>query len=48
MFLCGTKNGSSMALLEEPFEAPFLKSVFHYLVFSVEKYTTVQKFGDFL
>ncbi len=27
MVLCGTKNGSSMASLEEPFEAPlFLRS----------------------
>ncbi len=27
MFLCGTENGSSMALLEEPFEAPLFLRV---------------------
>ncbi len=28
MVLCGTKNGSSMASLEEPFEAPLFLSVY--------------------
>ncbi len=28
MFLCGTKNGSSMALLQEPFEAHLLLRVY--------------------
>ncbi len=28
MFLCGTKSGSSMASLEEPFEAPLFLRVY--------------------
>ncbi len=28
MVLCGTKNGSSMASLEEPFEAPLFLRVY--------------------
>ncbi len=28
MILCGTKNGSSMASLEEPFEAPLFLRVY--------------------
>ncbi len=36
MVLCGTKNGSYMASLEEPFEAPFIfKSVVSYFTSSV-------------
>ncbi len=34
MVLCGTKNGSSMASLEEPLEAP-LRVYFHQKVFFV-------------
>ncbi len=39
MILCGTKNGSSMGLLEEPFEELIVKSVppllpLGYLMFS--------------
>ncbi len=30
MVLCGTKNGSSMASLEEPFEAPLFLRVYVY------------------
>ncbi len=36
MVLCGTKNGSSMASLEEPFEAPLFLRV--YLVQMFIKY----------
>ncbi len=32
MVLCGTKNGSSMASLEEPFEAPLFLRVLTVLI----------------
>ncbi len=32
MVLCGTKNGSSMASLEEPFEAPLFLRVYDFNV----------------
>ncbi len=32
MVLCGTKNGSSMASLEEPFEAPLFLRVYSWLL----------------
>ncbi len=32
MVLCGTKNGSSMASLEEPFEAPLFLRVYIYFL----------------
>ncbi len=34
MALCGTKNSSSMASLEEPFEAPIFKSVGVYRIYT--------------
>ncbi len=39
MVLCGTKNGSSMASLEEPFEAPlFLRVYIHIYVYILSEY----------
>ncbi len=52
MVLCGTKNGSSMASLEEPFEAPLFLRVYNTyfktnkIAIKKQLYTTsLKKFG---
>ncbi len=46
MVLCGTKNGSSMASLEEPFEAPLFLRVYLYSTIQYNKQTNKKKFKE--